>query len=355
MHYYSRLRGNDGFNINLISMNPQLAVLLPFYNAAATLAETLDSILAQTFKDFVLIAVDDGSTDDSCKIVREYVKKDNRIKLLQIDHQGVVSAMNHALNSCDTSICARMDADDIMMPERLAMQFEYLQANLDIDLVGCCVHLFPEAIIQDGFNEYIRWQNSCITPQQIADNIYVELPIANPSICFRRDVVVDIGGYRDGDFPEDYELLLRLHQNAHRMAKLPEVLLHWRDSEGRLTRTDERYSRVAFDRIRAAYLARDSRLQQGRPLVYWGAGRVTRKRTAHLIGHGHTPHVWIDIDPLKIGNTIEGAEVVAPHWLEREDKPFVLSYVSNHGARELIASDLESRGYRNGIDYLMVG
>ncbi|MES0327734.1 MAG: glycosyl transferase, partial [Gammaproteobacteria bacterium] len=108
-------------------------------------------------------------------------------------------------------------------------------------------------------------------------------------------------------------------------------------------------------RIRAAYLASDSRLQQGRPLAYWGAGRVTRKRTTHLIGHGHTPHVWIDIDPGKIGNIIEGAEVVSPQWLEQKEKPFVLSYVSNHGARELIANDLESRGYRNGIDYLMVG
>jgi len=336
-------------------MNPQLAVLLPFYNAATTLAETLDSILAQTFKDFVLIAVDDGSIDGSYDIVCEYMKRDSRIELLQVGHQGVVGAMNHALNHCNAPICARMDADDIMAPERLAMQFDYLQANPDIALVGSRVLLFPEEIIQDGFNEYIRWQNGCITPQQIADNIYVELPIANPSICFRRDVVLEVGGYLDGDFPEDYELLLRLHQNGHQMAKLPDVLLHWRDSDGRLTRTDQRYSRAAFDRIRAAYLASDPRLQQGRPLAYWGAGRVTRKRTAHLIGHGHAPHIWIDIDPEKIGKVYEGAEVVEPHWLDREDKPFVLSYVSNHGARELIINDLESMGYSCGDDYLIVG
>lgn len=334
---------------------PPLAVLMPFYNAAETLAETLDSILAQTFNDFVLIAVDDGSNDESCEIVRQYMQQDKRIELIRLEHQGVVSAMNHALNNCSAPICARMDADDIMAPERLEKQWEYLQANPDIDLVGSCVRLFPEEIIQDGFNEYIRWQNGCITPRQIADNIYVELPIANPSICFRCDVVNKVGGYRDGDFPEDYELLLRLHQRGHQMAKLPEVLLHWRDSDGRLTRTDERYSRMAFDRIRAVYLASDPRLQQGRPLAYWGAGRVTRKRTAHLIGHGHSPHIWIDIDPRKIGKVYEGAEVVEPHWLDREDKPFVLSYVSNHGARELIINHLESMGYSCGEDYLIVG
>jgi len=336
-------------------MNPQLAVLLPIYNAAETLAETLDSILPQTFKDFVLIAVDDGSTDNSCEIMQDYMKRDQRIELLQIEHQGVVGAMNHALEQCTASICARMDADDIMAPDRLEKQLEYLQANPDIDLVGSCVRLFPEEIIRHGFNEYIRWQNACISPQQIADNIYVELPIANPSICFRREVVQGAGAYRDGDFPEDYELLLRLHQCGHRMAKIPEVLLHWRDSDGRLTRTDQRYSRAAFDRVRAEYLAADPRLQQGRPLVYWGAGRATRRRVAHLSDRGHSPRAWIDIDPNKIGKVYEGAEVVAPQWLEQKIKPFVLSYVNNHGARALIASDLESRGYRNGVDYLMVG
>ncbi|MDH5611452.1 MAG: glycosyltransferase family 2 protein [Gammaproteobacteria bacterium] len=336
-------------------MNAQLAVLLPFYNSASTLVETLDSILAQTFQDFVLIAVDDGSTDNSCDIVRDYMKQDNRIELLQMEHQGVVGAMNHAMDNCTAPVCARMDADDIMAPERLALQFDYLQANPDIALVGSRVRVFPEEIIQDGFHEYIRWQNDCITPQQIADNIYVELPIVNPSICFRRELVLGVGGYHDGDFPEDYELLLRLHQYGYQMAKLPDVLLHWRDGDDRLTRTDQRYSRAAFDRIRAVYLAKDPRLQQGRPIAYWGAGRATRRRTEHLISHGHMPHVWIDIDPSKIGKIYQGAEVVAPHWLEQGEKPFVLSYVSNHGAQALIARDLEGRGYRKGIDYLMVG
>ncbi len=334
---------------------PPLAVLMPFYNAATTLAETLDSTLAQTFGDFVLIAVDDGSSDHSVEIVREYQTQDSRIVLLQPGRLGVVGAMNHALQRSESALCARMDADDIMDPERLARQSHYLRKHPHIALVGSRVRLFPEAAIQPGFDEYMRWQNGCLTPQQIADNIYVELPIAHPSVMFRREAIIGAGGYRDGDFPEDYELMLRLHQQGHSMAKLPEVLLHWRDSGTRLTRTDSRYSRDAFDRIRAAYLAQDPRLQQGRPLAYWGAGRKTRKRSAHLITRGHSPHVWVDIDPKKIGNIVDGAKVVPPTWLKRKEKPFVLTYVANHGARELIARDLGRMGYRAGIDYLMVG
>lgn len=331
-----------------------VAVLMPFYNAAATLPETLDSIQAQSLEDFTLIAVDDGSSDDSAAIIRARMRSDPRIRLLQPGRQGVVGAMNSALAHCRSPLAARMDADDIMAPERLAQQMAFLQENPDITLVGSRVRLFPAEQIREGFREYIRWQNSCLTPQQIADNIFIELPIAHPSVMFRREAILAAGGYREGDFPEDYELLLRLHRLGHRMAKLEQVLLHWRDSGTRLTRVDRRYRREAFDRIRARYLAQDRRLQQ-RPLAFWGAGRNTRKRVAHLLEHGYRPSVWIDIDPRKIGNVIAGARVVAPGWLERTEKPFVLSYVSNHGARERIARELQTMGYREGRDYLMVG
>lgn len=335
--------------------NPAVTIVLPFYNAAETLGETLDSIQAQSLQQFTLIAVDDGSSDDSAAIVQSRMYHDPRITLLQPGRQGVVGAMNSALAHCQSPLVARMDADDIMHPERLAQQSAFLQQNPDIDLVGSRVRLFPEEQIQNGFAEYIRWQNACLTPETIAHNIYVELPIAHPSVMFRREVVLDAGGYRDGDFPEDYELLLRLHQHGRRMAKLPEILLDWRDSGGRLTRTDSRYSREAFDRIRAEYLARDARLHQARPLAIWGAGRNTRKRVANLQAYGFHPGVWIDVDPKKIGNVLDGAKVVEPAWLARDEKPFVLSYVSNHGARDLISAELQSMNYLEGQDYLMVG
>jgi len=334
---------------------PQVSVLLPFYNAAATLAETLDSILQQTLDDFELIAVDDGSSDESARIVADYAARDARLRLLSPGRQGVVGAMNSALDAARAPLAARMDADDLMAPNRLKSQVRLLHEQPHLAAVGTQVRLFPEELVQGGFHEYIRWQNSCVHSMDIADEIYVELPIAHPSLMFRRDIVRALGGYRDGPFPEDYELLLRLHHAGHAMGKVEQVLLHWRESAGRLTRTDNRYSREAFAALRTDYLARDPRLHSGRPLAICGAGRRTRQRAQLLLDKGFQTIAWIDIDPRKIGNRVHGVPVHSPAWLAQEPKPFVLSYVTNHGARDVIAAQLNEMGYRRGRDYLMVG
>ncbi len=337
------------------SAPPLISVLLPFYNAAVTLDETLHSIRQQTFTDYELVAVDDGSSDSSAEIVRNHAREDQRIRLLQPGRQGVVGAMNSALAAARAAIVARMDADDLMAPTRLERQYQLLSEQPQLAAVGSQVRLFPEDDIQGGFHEYVRWQNACVSAHDIADEIYVELPIAHPSLMFRRDIVLILGGYRDGPFPEDYDMLLRLHHAGHAMAKVAEVLLHWRESSGRLTRTDPRYSREAFARLRSDFLARDPRLHSGRPLVICGAGRRTRQRAQLLLDHGFRPVAWIDIDPCKIGNAVQGVPVHPPTWLDQPEKPFVLSYVTNHGARDIITAQLQGMGYQRGRDYLMVG
>jgi hypothetical protein len=250
-----------------------------------------------------------------------------------------------------------MDADDLMRSSRLSQQFEKLHHNHSIDLVGSRVSLFPQSKVAAGYREYVRWQNQVITDSEIRLQRFVESPLAHPSVMFRKKSVMGVGGYRHGNFPEDYELWLRMLENGMRLEKCPEVLLDWRESETRLSRNHPAYHRSAFDRLRAEYLSRLAVLQQ-RNVVYWGAGRKTRLRARYLVDRGIKPSRWIDIDPRKIGNKLSGIAVEAPNYLQRmsrQDKPFVLVYVTNHGARELIQRQLESFGYQMGEDYLSVG
>ena len=304
---------------------------MPVFNAQATLAECLDSIFKQTLQDFELIAVDDFSTDDSVDIMRTY--NDRRIRVIENKNKGIVPALNTGLACCRSNYVARMDADDVMYADRLERQYDVLHNDLDITLCATQVRKFPEEMIQTGYVEYMRWQNACLTPQDINNQIYIESPFAHPSVMFRKDRVVESGAYKDGEFPEDYELWLRLFHARHKMMKLEEVLLDWRESDNRLSRTSSRYSDFSFEKLRAEYLVKDKRLQ-GRSIVFWGAGRKTRQRARYLIDNGVRPSAWIDIDTNKIGNEYHGAKTYMPDWLRcHAKKPFVLNYVRNHGAR----------------------
>ena len=336
--------------------SPRVSVLLPFYNAAATLAECVESILAQSLREIELVAVNDFSDDDSVVILRSF--GDPRIRIIDNAERGLVPALNTGLGSCAAPLVARMDADDIMHPDRLHKQYDYMRRHPEVVLAATRARKFPEASIRNGYREYMRWQNSVLSSEDISNQIYIESPFAHPSVMFRRDSVIAAGAYRQGEFPEDYELWLRLSHAGCRMEKLPEVLLDWRESDRRLSRVSSAYSRTAFDRIRAEYLSRDPRIQD-RTIAFWGAGRKTRQRIRHLLDRGFQAAVWIDIDPKKIGNRIGGVEVVEPDWLkqsaERGIKPFVLNYVTNHGARDIARNYLDRIGYVMGRDYLEVG
>ena len=354
MLYPARCRYAES-HATLETKPPEISIVLPIYNAAATLPDCLDSIACQTFERFELLAIDDGSADASAAIVEAAAQRDPRIRLIQPGRVGLVAALNLGLAEARAPLIARMDADDLMHAERLAAQHTFLVQHPEIALAATQVELFPADHIQAGYREYLRWQNACLSPEDIADNIYVESPFAHPSVMFRREVVLALGGYADGPFPEDYELWLRMHQAGAGMAKLARVLLRWRERADRTSRTDPRYAREAFDRLRARFLARDLRLRGERTVVIWGAGRKTRLRARHLLNEGVKPVAWIDIDPRKIGHEVWGFAVQPPAWLDQRPRPFVLVYVASHGARALIAGQLARLGYQLGADYLAVG
>lgn len=300
--------------------------------------------------------MDDGSCDGSAALVRAYAVADPRIRLVEPGRVGLVAALNRGIAEARAPLVARMDADDVMHPDRLRLQRHFLAANPSVALVACRVELFPEERIQAGWREYVRWQNACLTPDDIADGLSVESPLAHPSVTVRRDALLAVGGYADGPFPEDYELWLRMHRAGLRMAKLPDVLLRWREHDRRASRTDARYSREAFDALRAAFVASDPRLAAGRPAVVWGAGRRSRLRARGVMERGIDPAAWIDIDPKKVGQRVWDRPVHPPEWLAgRDPRPFVLVYVTSHGARELIAARLGEMGYVPREDWLAVG
>ncbi len=318
----------------------------------------MSSIRRQTFADWELIAVDDGSTDGSRAQLETWSRDEPRVRVLPRAHGGIVAALNAGLAAARGALIARMDADDESHPERLAAQVRLLAAQPEIGVAGCLVEFGGDRAAGRGYALHVDWLNALVSPEEIALSRFVESPFAHPSVMFRRELTHRFGAYREGDFPEDYELWLRWAAAGVRMAKVPRVLLTWVDSPGRLSRSDPRYAPDAFYRMKAEYIAREvaARAQlggRGKPLLVWGAGRPTRKRAAHLECHGLAIAGYIDIDPRKIGRRIGGRPVIAPEGLPPPGGAFVLGFVGSRGARDLVRVRLAARGYVEGRDFLM--
>lgn len=332
---------------------PAISVILPVRNAAVTIARAVGSVQAQTRGDWELVVVDDGSTDGTREWLRCAAADDARIRLVEQPAHGLVPALNAGLASAHGRFIARLDADDECHPERLAAQTAWLEANPHTGLVSCLVGYGGDRAANAGYALHVDWLNSLVTSEQIALNRFVESPLAHPSVMFRRELVERHGGYRDGDFPEDYELWLRWLDAGVVMAKVPRELLTWHDAPGRLSRTDPRYDPEAFFRVKAEYVALHLGRSGHREVWIWGAGRPTRKRAAHLEAHGLKIAGYIDVDAKKTGKVVAGVPVIGPEALPPPGRIFVLGYVSSRGARELIRAALAGRGYAEGRDFLM--
>lgn len=333
---------------------PQVSVTMPCHNCEGTLPAALDSLLAQTHHSFEVVCVDDGSADGTADILREYARRDSRVRALFVPHGGVVAAANAAIDAARGRYVARMDADDLSLPDRLAAQAALLDAHDDVGLAGCRVRFGGDTDLARGYALYVEWTNGLLTPEEIALNRFVEFPVPNPSIMVRRSVLERHGAYRDGDYPEDYEFFLRLQEAGVRMAKCDEELLVWNDPPDRLSRNHPKYDVDAFYRVKAEYLSRWLAAHNPHhPEVFvLGAGRRTRRRADLLLEHGVAIGAYYDIDPRKIGNVIDGRPVLDRTTMPGPDSLFCLAYVGSRGARELIDEFFAARGAVPGVHYL---
>ena len=336
---------------------PRVSVLLPVFNAAATLAETLESIQAQSCEDFEVVAIDDGSEDESGDILLEWSCRDPRFRVLLADHQGIVEAPNRGLALCRGAYVARMDADDRMHPERLEKQLAWLEGNPGLSVVSCLVEIFPREETGEGMLVYEAWLNGLVDSAAIEREFFVESPIANPSAMMRCEELVALGGYQDRGWPEDYDLWLRYRAAGRRFAKVPEVLHYWREHPRRATHVQGRYSVENFLRAKAHYLCAGP-LQERDGLVVWGAGKTGRRLAKHLEREGRAPDVFVDIAPKKIGGTLRRKPVIGPDdlsaWWTRHERPILLAAVASRGARALIREALDGWGLIEGNDFLCV-
>jgi hypothetical protein len=179
---------------------PIVSVLLPVRDEALYLAEALASLSAQTFSDFEVLVVDDGSTDGSSEIARDHARGDGRFRLVSQEALGIVAALEHGRAEARGRLIARMDGDDVALPGRLEAQVDAL-ADGALAACGGRVAYFPEEAVRDGARRYERWLNGLVTPEAAARDVFVECPLPHPALTVRADALAAAGGYRNPGGP----------------------------------------------------------------------------------------------------------------------------------------------------------
>jgi GT2 family glycosyltransferase len=326
-----------------------VSVLMPVRDGAATLTEALAGILADGDPAIEVLAVDDGSTDATWQHLREACVRDPRVRALKSRGSGLVSALHTAVSEARGDFLARMDADDRALPTRIAAQRAHLSRHPGIGALGTQVALFADGAVGEGFQRYVAWQNGLISPEDHTRERFVESPLCHPSVMFPRAAFAQVGGYRDFHGPEDYDLFLRLAEAGYDLAKLPQVLLHWRHRMQRTTFADGRYALGCFRATKAPYLARALSAAQKPRLVVWGAGPTGRRTMRELEPYGLRAAAFVDIDPEKLGRVARGVSIVPAAELDPHQDA-VLVAVGARGARELIREQLRMLGFREGVD-----
>ena len=335
---------------------PAASVLFPFKNAAAWVEEAAESISTQTFGDFEVLAVDDRSEDSTRERVEAWRSRDRRVRVLEtlsLPKGGLVSALELARREARADVLVRMDADDIAPPGRFEAQMRLLRTTSEVVACGVPIRRFPREQLSDGGRAYETWLNSLQTPEQISRDLFVECPIAHPTLAVRAQALDGVGGYREGPFPEDYDLVLRLALAGGRLAKAACPPQLWRDHAGQLQRTDPRYSIQAFRSLKVEHLTAGP-LRDHTSVVIIGSGPTGKAFSKLLRQRGKRIRAFVDLDPRKIGQTIHGAPVLDPGGLGEPAGRVALSAVSGVQARELIRGTLEGLGWTELSDFWAV-
>lgn len=198
---------------------PEITVLLPAYNASDVISEAIESILNQSFENFEFLIINDGSTDNTLDIIQSYAKKDTRIRILNQNNMGLIATLNRGLATSSAKFVARMDADDISLPNRLQLQLDTIKNNPKISVCGSSIEIIEtnEKSIKETAPNKIK-----------AISIFAS-PLVHPSVLMNKHDVLSVGGYSPHALhAEDYDLWDRMISRGFQLSNTKEICLKYR-------------------------------------------------------------------------------------------------------------------------------
>ena len=330
----------------------KVSILIPVRNGEQFLKECLDSIVGQTYANWELIIVNDHSADGTEEILNKFQNQDLRISFYNNKGKGIIDALKLAYSKSSGELITRMDADDIMLPEKLELMVQKLQESGKGNVAVGLVEYFAENGVGEGYTKYQDWLNQLTLAEKNFNEIYRECVIPSPSWMVHREDFEKIGAFNSNIYPEDYELTFRMYKNGLKVASIAKVIHKWRDYSTRSSRTDPHYSDNFFLPLKMKYfmeLHRDS----NRPLEVWGAGNKGKELAKYLIEQ-NIEFEWACNNPNKIGKDIYGKILISDKEIFNRENPQILIAIRNDKATGQIKKVFDSKNLTPNLDYFLL-
>lgn len=326
-----------------------ISILLPVYNAAPYLPACLDSILAQSESNWELLAVDDFSQDESWAILQKYARRETRLKIFRNTEKGLIPALRLAFAQSSGKWITRMDADDLMPPDKLKLLLGKLKEKGEGYLATGFVEYISDKALGEGYRRYAAWLNGLVLNNRRREEIYRECVIPSPCWMVHRKDLIRAGAFYPDIYPEDYDLCFRFFQQGLKATTVPEVLHYWRDHPGRASRNDPNYQDNRFFELKLKYFLQLDR-QADRPLALWGGGGKGKTLARLLIARQICFH-WVCGNPKKWNLDVYGVRMQSFEKVPSFKNPQLILAVSSPDGQEEIREYLKKWQFKAGINY----
>ena len=329
---------------------PLVSIIMAIRNTEPYLPACIDSIIAQSYTNWELIAVNDHSTDKTPEILESYAKKDTRIKVYHSDREKLIPTLKYGQQYMRGELINRMDSDDKMPAYKLAVMVEewnkYGKGHI---VAGGTEHFVDEGEVGEGFRRYEIWLNEVAKNSRHYQEIYKECVIPSHCWLLHRDDFFAVDAFNPEVYPEDYDLCFRFYLAGLKVIGMDKILHYWRDRSTRISRTWDCYKDNRYFDLKLRYFYEIDR-DKTRPLVLWGAGTNGKDMAKLLQANGDTVHGVCD-NERKIGKDVYGVRMGHFNVIPELENPQIIIVVASPDGQKEITTQLKNWGKEPVKDY----
>jgi glycosyltransferase involved in cell wall biosynthesis len=333
-----------------MTQQPLVSIIMAVKDTAPYLHECIDSIIAQTYQNWELIAVNDHSSDETPEILKSYSEIDPRILYFDSDTPKLIPTLQVAYAQVRGELINRMDSDDRMPLDKIEVLVnEWLKHGKGTVIAGGTEHFVDEGEVGDGFLRYERWLNEVARTSTHYREIYKECVIPSHCWIIHKDDFDRVDAFNPLVYPEDYDLCFRFYRHGLTVIGIDKILHFWRDRSNRISRTWDEYKDNRYFELKLRFFYELDR-DRSRPLVLWGAGRNGKDMARLLQAKGDDFH-WVCDNANKIGRDIYG--VIMQHFedVPAINNPQLMIVVSSPDGKKEILEQITQWGKKPVVDF----